>query len=83
VSDKTAAHAFAVMFEALASDEFMFTVPDFTLRAAKKVWDQMAGFDFSPHQMHCDDALVKLGLARHVRDPYCPGQTVIKYEGRR
>jgi len=32
---------------------------------AAKVWKMSGSFDFSYYQLYCDEALLKLGLARH------------------
>lgn len=37
-------------------------------------WNVRSKYDFSPYQMDCDDALVKLGLARLRIDPEYPNE---------
>lgn len=79
MSDRTAATVFSTVFETLAGDEFLMTDPDPPKKLAKKMWGLMSDFDFSPYQMYCDEALLKLGLARRVRDEYDPGGFQIEY----
>lgn len=38
-------------------------------KLVKFMWDAAPQYDFSPHDMECDAALIKLGLARRGIDP--------------
>ena len=74
MADRTSAAIFADIFEELAKDE-----PIDRIAFAKRMWAASRGYDFSPYQMSCDDALIKLGLARKGIDPKYPedGETII------
>lgn len=80
MSDATSAHLFRTVFESLAEDEVLMTVPEQAQRLARRMWDLSARYDFSPYQMYCDEALVKLGLATRQRDTYNPDGYVFKYK---
>ncbi len=79
MSDRSGAYLFSVMFEFLASDDMLQTMPVQANKMARKLWGMMGDHDFSPYQMYCDEALGKLGLARRVPDEYNPGYTTTKY----
>ena len=79
MSDRTTALVFAAVFEHLAEPEVLMTVPDQARTLAKKMWGLMSDYDFSPYQMYCDDALLKLGLAHRVTDKYNPDETIVEY----
>lgn len=74
MADRTSASLFAEIFRMLACDE-----PPDRKALAKKFWDESANYDFSPYQLYCDDALIKLGLARRGVDPEFPedGETIL------
>jgi hypothetical protein len=64
MADRTSAAIFGEMFNYLANG-----TPDAgAKRMAKKMWDMQKEYDFSPDQMACDNALVKLGLAAKSKD---------------
>lgn len=79
MSDRNTAIVFARMFEFLADDDVLMSVPDQAVKMARQLWDSMRDYDFSPYEMYCDDALIKLKLARRERDTYDPHGTVTKY----
>lgn len=79
MSDRTSSLVFATVFEHLADPELLMTDPEQAKRLARKMWKLMSDYDFSPYQMYCDDALIKLGLARRVPDPYDPHGHQIEY----
>lgn len=59
MADRTSAGLFGTFFEFLAEE------PDERSKVmAEKLWRISKRYDFGPCQMDCDDALVKLGLAR-------------------
>lgn len=58
MSDRTAAELFSSIFQVLASDK-----PINRIAWAHEFWRRSKDYDFSPYQLYCDDALVKLGLA--------------------
>jgi hypothetical protein len=62
MADRTSAALFSDIFEQLAASDN----PD--LAAVKKFWQQTWNYDFNHYQMSCDDALIKLGLAKNHRD---------------
>lgn len=74
MADRTSAGIFGDIFKELAKDE-----PIDRVAFAKKVWEWSQGYDFSEYQMDCDDALLKLGLARRGIDPRYPndGESII------
>lgn len=62
MADRSSAEAFGFFFTILAQD------PDARAkRQAHQVYKKSSHFDFTADQMDCDDALVKLGLARRVQ----------------
>lgn len=73
MADRTSARLFGEFFELLASDE-----PIDRQAVAKALWSKTWGYDFSSYQMCCDDALLKLGLAKRVSKD---GADTILYEG--
>jgi hypothetical protein len=62
MADRTSAELFSTIFEALADMQQTEQIKELTL----KLWGMSEAYDFHPYQMSCDDALVKLGLARLV-----------------
>ena len=73
MADRTSAGIFADIFEFLAA-----TADDPRTKAfAEKMWEQSRAYDFSPYQMGCDEALLKLGLATRGKDE--DGDDCIKY----
>ena len=62
MADRTSAGLFALMFNALASDE-----PLDRKALAASLYERTGEYDFSPRQMCCDDALIKLALAVHCQ----------------
>ncbi|MDP3767565.1 MAG: hypothetical protein Q8S13_06090 [Dehalococcoidia bacterium] len=66
MADRSSAALFADIFEALASDK-----PLDRKALAERFWDKTGGYDFSPYQMDCDKALIKLGLATKCRRCKC------------
>lgn len=67
MADRTSASLFCQVFELLASDPTPQHVA-----FARTLWDHTYGYDFSPYQMECDEALQALGLARMGVDPQYP-----------
>ena len=69
MADRTSAGLFSDMFEILEK-----YVPEGEQRdeLARRFWDMTEGYDFSPYQMGCDDALLALGLAHLGVDPEYP-----------
>jgi hypothetical protein len=68
MADRTSAEIFGTLFEYLAEER-----SDGRTRAfARKMWGTTGSYDFSNYQMGCDDALIKLGLARMVKCKHDP-----------
>lgn len=78
MADRTAAALFSEVFVMLAEDP----VTERDLERARKFWNLKRGYDFSPYQMYCDDALMKLGLAKRGPDPEEPERERVLYLGR-
>jgi hypothetical protein len=55
MADRSAARVFGSIFEVMAEDS-LDALP-------LRIWNMSKRYDFSPCQMDCDDALIKLGLA--------------------
>lgn len=74
MADRTSAALFAEIFDVLASDE-----PMDRKALARRFYELSQGYDFSPSQMGCDEALTKLGLLRMGVDPEYPddGETYL------
>ena len=73
MSDRTSAAIFTEMFTIL--DESLATAPGrIVVELARRVWEISWDYDFAFEQLGCEDALVRLGLARRVRaegdDPF-------------
>lgn len=64
MADRTSAGIFARVFEYLSLVEDPINRHEF----ARFLYGESRRCDFHPCQMDCDDALVKLGLARTVDD---------------
>lgn len=73
MADRSSARMFAEIFNLLASDE-----PFDRKAMARHFWKQTRDYDFNAYQMYCDEALIKLGLAR-VDDS--EGEADVLYEG--
>lgn len=75
MADRTSAALFAEIFKLLAAD----APPTDPKALARRFWGMRRGLDFSPYQMYCDEALIKLGLARLGVDPEYPeeGETML------
>lgn len=75
MSDHSSAELFGNIFNYLAKDP----ISDEALKMAKWLWSATSGYDFSAYQMDCDEALIKLGLARKGINPEYPedGETVL------
>ncbi len=58
MADRTSAGIFSDIFVYLAKQK----KPD--IKFAKKLWRDSKQFDFDNAQLECDDALIKLGLAK-------------------
>lgn len=71
MADRSAASAFGVVFEILASQVDLKAVRG----AAEEIFDETVGYDFSPDQMDCDDALEELGLYNSNTQAYGPQPT--------
>jgi hypothetical protein len=76
MSDRTSAGMFSTMFELLASDP----TPQH-ISWAYKLWQYTSNFDFSSYQLYCDDALVRLKLARVRKDPEEPEDGEVMFYG--
>jgi hypothetical protein len=63
MADRTSAALFAEIFEVIAND---ITDPKRQQELAEEFWEKIGHYDFDFYQMYCDDALIKLGLARYV-----------------
>jgi hypothetical protein len=76
MADRTSAGLFGSIFEILAENG-----GDKDKEYALKFWEikEDGGYDFSDYQMYCDEALVKLGLARLVDDQEDPGEKRMEY----
>lgn len=82
MADKTSAALFATLFKKLASDP-----TEQHRQWALELWESTKGYDFSPYQMGCDEALKVLGLAydgydheyRSDDDPDPPRYSVVHY----
>lgn len=59
MADRTAAHIFSLIFDALAKDGEIDRK-----RLAKQLMKAAREFDFNSCQMECDDSLLKLGVAK-------------------
>jgi hypothetical protein len=59
MADRQSAALFGQIFEHCA--EFP---SDPNKEFARKMWEQIGDFDFDYYQLGCDEALIKLGLAR-------------------
>jgi len=73
VSDRAAAEIFGTVFEALARDDF-----DQVL-FAKELMQMTFNYDFNSYQLCCDQALLKLGLAKRTTD--ADGEPMLLYYG--
>ena len=74
MADRTSASIFAKVFEYLAEDNSE-KARDF----ARKFYADSQEYDFNAYQMYCDDALLKLGLAKQGVHPDYPedGETIL------
>lgn len=74
MADRTSAEIFGQIFELLAGDK-----PLDRRAFARQVWDMGLNYDFHWAQMGCNEALIKLDLARKGIDPDHPeeGETVL------
>lgn len=63
MADRTSAGIFGSVFEHLAEQP-----DDRAKKFAVWLWRQQGEYDFSPYQMGCDKALMKLGLAECRKD---------------
>lgn len=75
MADRTAAGIFGEFFDLAAGIK---QTPE-VKRLALLMWCMTGGYDFSPDQMECDEALIKLGLAKRGVDPDYPedGEVVL------
>lgn len=78
MADRTAARIFGDIFELLASSP-----TDEHKRWAKKLWAKTYGYDFTPDQMGCDDALEVLDLLQYKVDPDYPKDGPVPWYGLR
>lgn len=79
MSDRSSADIFATMFLLLDSDKTKEQI-------AQELWKKTFEFDFSCQQLEIDDTLVRFGLARKVKRPDYPDETITQYrraDGRR
>ena len=71
MADRNSAEIFGSLFDMLAAG-----LPADPAETARLLWNMQKGYDFSPCQMECDDALLKLGLARELPpDPRWPDES--------
>lgn len=66
MGDSRGAYTFGEVFTALADDKL--TKRD----VAEKIWALLREYDFADYEMECDEALIKLGLAKKGIDPDWP-----------
>jgi hypothetical protein len=71
MADRTSAGLFGSIFEAIADGKPL---------DPEDIWDMTGGYDFSPYQMGCDDALEKLGLLHFCKNDACPDYDPEEYE---
>ncbi len=78
MADRTSAEIFGNVFTYLAKQKPSQERDDFALA----MWKSSHGYDFSTYQMYVDEALTKLGLAKHGVDPEYPddGETIFYAE---
>jgi hypothetical protein len=62
MADRTSASLFGQFFELLA--KLVDEEPVEPKEVAEHLWGHIRGYDFNAYQMSCDEALLKLGLAR-------------------
>ena len=63
MADRTTAALFGKIFNLLSEN------PDQRAKQiAIEIWGERTEFDFCEYQMYCDEALIKLGLAKRVSD---------------
>lgn len=75
MADRTSAALFAEIFTLLASAE-----PLDRQALVSRFWEMSRWYDFTPHQMGCDDSLTKLGLARlSINSKYPDDGEVMNY----
>lgn len=68
MSDRTSAEIFSEMFTIL--DESLATAPGrIVVELARRIWEMSWDYDFAHEQLCCDEALVRLGLARRGEGP--------------
>jgi hypothetical protein len=68
MADRSSAYIFGQIFELI--DEH---VPaDKKRKMALKFWKESRNYDFGPSDMHVDEALTRLGLAKEKVDPRYP-----------
>jgi hypothetical protein len=74
MADRTSAALFCTIFKELAAD-----LSPGSVHVAHKIWPFVQSHDFNEYQMNCDDALIKLGLARMGVNPLHPedGEVVL------
>lgn len=60
MADRSSAALFCTIFEFLSSQKYTRDVRDFS----RALWKQSFNYDFNSYQMGCDEALIKLGLAK-------------------
>lgn len=75
MADRNSAEIFGRLFDYLA---FYIGTVD-RKEFAKYLWTISEEYDFSPGQMECDEALLKLGLARKVKTDKTTSGEIIDY----
>jgi hypothetical protein len=76
MADRNSAAIFGSFFTRLASDP-----TEQHMDWAKEMWNETLGYDFSPYQMYCEEALIVLGLCRMKIDPEYPDEGEVAWYG--
>lgn len=61
MADRTSAGLFGKIFEYLAKN-----INKNSIEFANELFEMTYDYDFNTYQMYCDDALIKLGLAKEI-----------------
>lgn len=75
MADRSSAEIFGDVFHYLSKQ----SNEPATKKFAKFMWERKDHYDFSTYQMECDNALVKLGLAKRGQD--ADGYETVLYKG--
>ena len=74
MADRTSARVFGLIFEELAKGDID------PKKLAKKLMKEAQGYDFNAYQMGCDDALLKLEVAKMSTDDPSDVRLLYLYE---